>query len=142
MERGEAVKLLLDTHIWLWSFLQPERLIPRVSGALEDPETELWLSPISVWEALMLAERNRIRLDPTPEQWVREALRRVPMVEPALNREVAIQSRRLSIPTEDPADRFIAATALVHELTLATHDRNLLEIDGVTVLSNRRGTAD
>ena len=134
------MRLLLDTHIWLWSFLEPERLTRRVASALEDPENELWLSPVSVWEALMLAERHRIRLDPSPERWVREALRRVPMAEPALNREVSIQSRRLSVPTEDPADRFIAATALVHELTLATHDRNLLEIDGVTVLSNRRKT--
>lgn len=140
MGRGEAVKLLLDTHIWLWSFLQPERLIPRVSEALENSESELWLSPISVWEALMLAERGRVRLLPTPERWVREALLRVPMVEPALNREVAIQSRSLSIATEDPADRFIAATALFHELTLVTHDRNLLDIDGVTVLSNRSGS--
>jgi PIN domain nuclease of toxin-antitoxin system len=61
------------------------------------------------------------------------------MLEPALNREVALQSRRLSIPTQDPADRFIAATAQVYELILVTDDRNLLEIEDVSVLSNRRG---
>lgn len=131
------MKLLLDTHIWLWSFLQPERLTRRVAEALEDPENELWLSPISVWEALMLAERGRVRLLPTPERWVRDALREVPMLEAGLNREVALESRSLTIPTQDPADRFIAATARVHELTLVTHDGNLAEIEGVAVLSNR-----
>ena len=135
------MKLLLDTHIWLWSFLDPERLTPRVAVALEETANELCLSAVSVWEALMLAEQGRVRLFPTPERWVRDALREVPMLEPALNREVALQSRRLSIPTQDPADRFIAATAHVHELTLVTHDRNLLEIEGVAVLSNR-GAAD
>jgi PIN domain nuclease of toxin-antitoxin system len=140
VERAEAVKLLLDTHIWLWSFLEPERLTRRVASALEDPENELWLSPISVWEALILAEKGRIRLVPTPERWIRDALREVQMLEAGINREVALESRSLTIPTQDPADRFIAATARVHELTLVTHDGNLAEIEGVAVLSNRRRT--
>lgn len=134
------MKLLLDTHIWLWSFLEPERLTRRVASALEDPENELWLSPISVWEALILAEKGRIRLVPTPERWIRDALREVQMLEAGINREVALESRSLTIPTQDPADRFIAATARVHELTLVTHDGNLAEIEGVAVLSNRRRT--
>ena len=46
--------LLLDTHIWLWSALDPSRLSKRVKDALEDPSNELWLSPISVWETLVL----------------------------------------------------------------------------------------
>lgn len=134
------MRLLLDTHIWLWSFLEPERLTRRIASALEDPENELWLSPISVWEALILAEKGRIRLVPTPERWIRDALREVQMLEAGLNREVALESRSLTIPTQDPADRFIAATARVHELTLVTHDGNLTEIEGVAVLSNRRKT--
>jgi PIN domain nuclease of toxin-antitoxin system len=134
------VKLLLDTHIWLWSFLQPERLSQRVAEALEESANELWLSPISVWEALVLAGRGRIKLQPTPERWIRDALRKVPMLEAALNREVAVLSRRLPIPTQDPADRFIAATAQVYGLTLVTDDGKLLEVEGVPVLSRSSGS--
>src|SRR5262245_15865275 len=47
---GGRLKLLLDTHIWLWSQLAPERLSKKVARALEAPTSELWLSPISVWE--------------------------------------------------------------------------------------------
>src|ERR1700733_2604535 len=43
------LKLLLDTHIWLWSFQEPARLGKRVSRELRDPANELWLSPISTW---------------------------------------------------------------------------------------------
>lgn len=41
---------------------------------LMEEDNDLWLSPISVWEAHLLAERNRIRLDPTPERWIFDAL--------------------------------------------------------------------
>jgi len=130
------VRLLLDTHIWLWSFLQPERLGSRVAAELESADNELWLSPISVWEALLLAERGRIRLLPSPERWILDALAEVPMTDAPLNREVALESRRLSMATKDPADRFIVATARVYDLTLITEDGKLRGLEGVAVLEN------
>ena len=48
------MKLLLDTHIWLWSVLEPHRLSRRVAKALQDSSNELWLSPISIWELIVL----------------------------------------------------------------------------------------
>jgi PIN domain nuclease of toxin-antitoxin system len=42
------MRLLLDTHIWLWSLLEPERLGKRAANALKNPDNELWLSPISI----------------------------------------------------------------------------------------------
>ena len=58
------MKLLLDTHIWLWALLEPELLAAPVRAALQAPENELWLSPVSVWEATMLAERGRVIVTP------------------------------------------------------------------------------
>ncbi len=130
------MKLLLDTHIWLWSLLAPEKLGRRTAEELEREDNELWLSPVSVWEALVLAEKGRIELLPDPERWVRDALHDVPMKEAPLIREVAIQSRRLPIPSKDPADRFLAATAHVYELTLVTNDRDLQQVEGVPALAN------
>ncbi len=54
------MRLLLDTHIWIWSVAEKSRLRPRVLKALENPANELWLSPISVWEFLMLVEKGRL----------------------------------------------------------------------------------
>jgi len=48
----QALKLLLDTHILLWSLIEPERLSHHVATALEDPANELWLSPVAIWEVL------------------------------------------------------------------------------------------
>ena len=130
------MKLLLDTHIWLWSALEPARLSKRVIRALDDSTNELWLSPMSVWEALVLARKKRVALEPSPEQWVRRALAELPIHEAPVNHEVAIRSETITLGHNDPADRFIVATALVHDLTLVTADRRLLKGRHAPTLAN------
>lgn len=120
------MRLLLDTHIWIWSLLEPERLTRRVARKLQDPTNELWLSPISVWETLLLAERGRIQLEVSPIRWIRAVLREFPVRDATLTREVATLSRAVDLPHQDPADRFIAASAIVYDLTLVTADERLL----------------
>ena len=121
------MRLLLDTHIWAWSLLEPERLGPKAMRALAEPENELWLSPISTWELALLIGRGRLEVDRPAVEWVEEALDRTPMREAGLNHAVALRSRTVSLSHEDPADRFLAATALVYELTLVTADRRLID---------------
>jgi PIN domain nuclease of toxin-antitoxin system len=133
------VKALLDTHVWLWSHLEPHRLSESVRRTLESTTTELWLSPVSVWETLLLVERGRLVLDRPAPAWMAEARRRAPVREAALTTEVALQSRALDLPHEDPADRFLAATALVFGLTLVTADRNLLMSRTVQLLRADHG---
>lgn len=130
------MRLLLDTHIWLWALLEPARLASAVAAALEDPANELWLSPVSVWETLLLAERGRLELDAAPAHWIERRLNRVPMREAPLTREVAVLSRSLDLH-QDPADRFIAATAVVYGLVLVTADDRLRASDGYEVLPPR-----
>ena len=131
------MKLLLDTHIWLWSLLEPARLSPKVAAALANPDTERWLSPLSVWEALLLIERKRLEIDRPGEAWVREALERAPITEAPITREVAIASRGLKTLHRDPVDRFLVATAVVFDLTLVTSDAAVLGMRNVKFLPNR-----
>lgn len=130
------MKLLLDTHIWLWALLDPERLSPAVRAALASGENELWLSPISVWEALLLAEGGRIRVDTAPTEWVERMVRALPRREAALTHDIAVASRQLTLSHEDPADRFLAATAQVLGLTLVTADARLLASTQYAVMAN------
>ena len=131
------MKLLLDTHIWLWALLEPERLTAPVRAALESPENELWLSPISVWEAMVLAERGRLAVNAAPAEWVQEMVRAIPRREAPLTHDIAVASRQLSLSHQDPADRFIAATAQVMGLTLVTADERLLHSSEYARLANR-----
>jgi PIN domain nuclease of toxin-antitoxin system len=131
------MKLLLDTHIWLWSVLEPKRLSPRVAEALENPESELWLSPISIWELLILCEKGRMALDEEIEVWIPRAMRALPLREASVTFEVAREIGRLQLSHHDPVDHFLVATAKVFELTLVTADERLLEVRDISVLANR-----
>ena len=134
-----SVNLLLDTHIWLWSLLEPERLAPPVAAALADERARRWLSPLSVWEALLLIDRKRLHVERPAEEWVREALAAAPVEEAPVTNEVVFASHALTTRHRDPVDRFLAATAQVFDLALVTADRELYRLPGVTVLKNEAG---
>jgi PIN domain nuclease of toxin-antitoxin system len=127
--RGEppdaGAPYLLDTHIWVWYMLASNRLPMGLRAALDAASGERWLSPISVWELGLLEQRGRLRLAGGLGAWVQEALTRVPLREASVTREVAMVSHEVDLPHRDPADRFLAATALVHDLTLVTADERL-----------------
>ena len=57
------MRLLLDTHISLWSKLEPRRLGRRVNNELSNVNNELWLSSVSVWEALVLIQKGRVQVE-------------------------------------------------------------------------------
>lgn len=137
MGRHASVKLLLDTHIWLWGLLEPERLEPEVRTALQAPENELWLSPISVWEALVLIERGRLTVAGSVADWIERMVQALPRREAPVTHEIAIISRQLNLAHQDPADRFIAATAQAMNLTLVTADERLLQSTEYAVLANK-----
>jgi PIN domain nuclease of toxin-antitoxin system len=129
--------LLLDTHIWLWSLLDPARLVRSVSEALEARQAELWLSPISVWETLVLAEKGRLELDQPASVWVSTALERVPLNEAPVTFEVAAAVDAIVLPHRDPADRLLLATASVFGLILVTADQRLIGQHEVPTMANR-----
>lgn len=129
------MKLLLDTHIWLWSLQDPVRLGKRVLHELRNPANELWLSPISTWEALTLNAKGRIHLPADLVQWVARAT--APLKEAPLTHEIALAARLMPLSHKDPADRFLAATAQVLHLTLVTADANLLGLGDIPTMANR-----
>ena len=132
------MRLLLDTHIWIWSLTEPEKLIPPAAGALADPDSELWLSPVSVWELLLLVDKRRIGVEGDDvNRWIDSAFQKVVVNEAPLTHEIVRATRRLSFPHRDPADRFIAATAHVLGLTLVTADERLLGVKHLRTLSAR-----
>jgi PIN domain nuclease of toxin-antitoxin system len=131
------MRLLLDTHIWVWSVSQPERISKRVAQELRGLENELWLSPVSIWELIILSQKGRVELAEGLERFTTRALRALPLNEASITNEVAREAGRLRLPHRDPADHFLVATAKVFDLTLVTADEQLMKVAGVAVLANR-----
>ena len=128
------MRLLLDTHIWLWNFQDPRKLGRRVLRYLQDRENELWLSPMSTWEALTLNHKRRIRIHEDLTTWLARAT--AGTREAPLTHEIALVARQLSMH-QDPADRILVATAEVLDLTLVTADERLLGVGNIRTLADR-----
>ena len=102
------MKFLLDTHIWIWSAVEPDRLKANVVRALDDENNELWLSPISIWELSVLVKKQRIELDEELEVWVKKALSHAKFREAPVTNDVVFEVSRLRFSHRDPADAIAA----------------------------------
>jgi PIN domain nuclease of toxin-antitoxin system len=129
------LKLLLDTHIWIWSLTEPKRLSRRVLQELKDRNNEIWLSPVSTWEVLLLHAKGRIQLHGNAREWVTRATTH--MREAPLTHEIVAAAQDLPLSHQDPADRFLAAAAAVLGLTLVTADQRLLGLGTIATMANR-----
>jgi PIN domain nuclease of toxin-antitoxin system len=134
------VKYLLDTQAWLWSVLDHPRLSRRARAALNavPPGEHVGIAAISLKEAAWHLARGRIVVDKTFGPWalwLRAAASSPVLQVLPLTVDVAIESEQLaeSFPP-DPADRLIAATARVNDLTLITSDRPIRKSGAVRTL--------
>ena len=128
------MRLLLDTHIWLWSLSEPRRIGRRVLVQLKDQDNELWLSPMSTYEALTLYYKGRFEIKQDLSEWLARAT--AGTREAPLTHEIALVARQLPLH-QDPADRILAATAEVLDLTLVTADERLLGLGTIRTMANR-----
>ncbi len=129
------MRLLLDTHIWIWYVLGSKDLPRSLGQALDEAVGRCWLAPITLWEAWLLIQKGRFRVHSSYGEWVEKALDAVPMREASFNFEVAKTVQTLNLAHNDPADHFIAATALVYDLTLVTLDEKLIAADQLSTLT-------
>lgn len=131
------MKLLLDTHIWLWIHCEPWKLTSDVNQSIANSENDLWLSPVSVWEFEMLLEKRRVTLNEEMNSWIEKSKKELSLQEAAFSWAVGDELRYTLLGHRDPADRFLVATAKVYGLTLVTSDERLLRVPGLSVLPNR-----
>ena len=128
------LRLLLDTHIWLWLLSDPGKLGRRTLQELKNERNELWVSPISTWEVLTLNFKGRIRLVGDLREWLARATagtREAPMTH-----EIALVAREIPLH-QPPADRLLAATAQVPDFIVLTADARLLGLPSVRCLASR-----
>ncbi len=131
------MRLLLDTHIWIWSVLEPQRLSPGLSQILGCHDHEKWLSPVSAWELGLLIEKGRFRSPWSAAAWIEKARQQVGWREAPFTYDVAFQAIATPLSWRDPADRLLVATARWYGLTLVTADRKLLAANACALLPNR-----
>lgn len=119
------MKYLIDTHIWLWYLTGSNKLSAKMLSSIDNPQNQIYLSPISIWETLILAAKKRIELPQPHEEWIKKVLEKNFFHEASLTHAVALESRKVKLTHEDPADRFLAASCIIYGLKMLTEDRLL-----------------
>ena len=126
------MKLLLDTHVWVWSQGDVVRLGPQTRRLLLGPEHENHICTISTLELARLASLGAIDVSVAIRDWVDQALRAIKARTVQISHEIAMDAYALPGPFhKDPADRLLVAAARCHELTVLTADERILRYHGV-----------
>ena len=131
------MKLLLDTHIWIWAASRPEKLVRAVKREIDNPRNELFLSPISIWEAHHLYRRHKLGFKGSFQVGLSDLFAQLPLKEAPFDFLIAAESSRIQLPQPDIGDTFLAATASALGLTLVTADTQLLGCAWLKTLANR-----
>jgi PIN domain nuclease of toxin-antitoxin system len=125
----DSLRILLDTHAWAW-FEQGEEQLPiKARNQIEKAAWagSLYIASISLLEIANMHRRGRIKLTIPLEQWFAETLNHQGMQIVPLTPAIALETTLLPESFHgDPADRLIASTARVENLTLYTHDKAIL----------------
>lgn len=123
------MKLLLDTHIWIWFALGDKKNLgkPFLDNVQKD-KFQFYISAISLWELGMLVSKGRLSLDVDVQKWVATALGLMNVKVVDINMQIALASACLSEDFHgDPADRIILATAMELNYTLASKDKKMIQ---------------
>jgi PIN domain nuclease of toxin-antitoxin system len=116
------MKLLLDTHIFLWYINGDSRLPPVMKDAVRDPDNEAYLSVVSVWEAIIKHQLGKLPLPQPPEIYLPEQ-RRLHLIDSlGVDEESVTHLAGLPPLHRDPFDRLLVCQAIQHDLTIATVD--------------------
>jgi len=119
------VRLLLDTHPFLWAIASPERLSARAKREVEDDANEVLVSAASAWEIAIKFRLGRLQLPDDPQRFVPDQIAANSFTALAVLLRHALQVADLPMIHKDPFDRLLVAQALVEGLALVTSDAQI-----------------
>lgn len=117
--------LLLDTHAFIWSYEEPERLSEVVLAKLSDPANSLFLSVASVWEMQIKIQREKLKFDDPLSTVIAEQqdVNRIRIMPIELSHALFLES--LPFHHKDPFDRMLIAQSSVEDMTIVSRDVHL-----------------
>ena len=132
------MKLLLDTHVWIWAFEDSEDLGAECRRLLADESNERLISPVSALELARLVDRRHIELACPLSEWIRRSMAALRLR--TCDFDFAVAMEAYALPGEfhpDPADRILVASARISGVKLVTADRRILAYNAVEAVSAR-----
>jgi PIN domain nuclease of toxin-antitoxin system len=120
--RADDVRILLDTHIFFWHLTDDPQLPSRLESAILNPDNEVYLSVVAVWEAVVKHYNGKLPLPDRPETFLPAKRDEAGILSLPLDEGAMRYLAGLPLLHRDPFDRVMVAQALQHGLTIATID--------------------
>lgn len=116
------MRLLLDTHIFLWFASGDKKLALALRKAIGDPQNEIFLSVVSLWEIIIKHQLGHLPLPQPPELYIPMQRRRLCIGSLPVDEGSVSQIAKLPPLHRDPFDRLLIGQAIEHELKIVTVD--------------------
>lgn len=126
------MRLLLDTHVFLWLQTEPERLGEQL-GLVQDQRTSLVVSAASSWEIAIKYELGKLALPEPPERYVPQRIRVIGAEAAAVEHPHALAVANLPTLHRDAFDRLLVAQAILLDLTIITADPAITQYPVATI---------
>ena len=123
------MRLLLDTHCWLWMQAAPERLSDRVRDLLVDGDNILLFSAASSWEIALKYAQGKLALPDPPSRYVPSRIQTSGVTPIPVEHAHALRVAELPLHHRDPFDRLLIAQAQLEQASLVTVDEKLRAYD-------------
>ncbi len=128
------MKLLLDTHIFLWLINDDKRLSEQYRQAIQNPNNEKFLSVVSIWECVIKHQIGKLDFPSSPETYLPKERRKHLIKTLTVDENSIVQLVKLPLLHKDPFDRLIMAQALQHDLIIMTEDKLILAYPDIRLL--------
>ncbi|MBD2111550.1 MULTISPECIES: type II toxin-antitoxin system VapC family toxin [Cyanophyceae] len=116
------MRILLDTHIFLWFISGDAQLSISLRDSIRNPDNEVYLSAVSIWEVIVKYQLGKLPLPETPEIYLPKQRDLHQIASLGLNESSVVQLAKLPPLHRDPFDRMLICQALENKLTIATVD--------------------
>lgn len=123
------MNLLVDTHCWLWSRAEPERLNKKARSLLISPENNLYFSAASSWEIAIKVAIGRLELPEDPRSYIPNQLAAAGFIAIPIEHAHSLHTATLPLHHGDPFDRLLVAQAQLEGFALMSADAALLDYD-------------
>ena len=119
------MRILLDTHVLIWSLIEPARLSGSIQQAIRDSANDVLFSAASIWEIAIKKALGRVGFSIPPDEVLQTALD-TGLTELPVEARTAIRVAELPLLHRDPFDRLLVAQAIAQPAVLFTADRQLV----------------
>ena len=131
------MKILLDTHIFIWLIDEDNRLDSLGREEIKNPQNQIFLSVASVWECVIKYQIGKLNFPQSPDIYLPQKRKEYLIKSLPINEESLSHLRQLLLLHKDPFDRLLISQSLQDDLTIMTEDNAILTYPNLNIFTAR-----